>query len=54
MLLSEVEEARLLLYTAERARRHIDTEVADVREAMSNVNTANTIIAMDKHRLDGD
>ena len=54
MLLSEVEEARLLLDTAERARRHVDTEVADVREAMSNINTANTIIATDKRRLDGD
>jgi hypothetical protein len=34
-LTSEVEEARLLLDTADRARRHVDSEVADVREAMS-------------------
>ena len=35
VLTSEVEEARLLLDTADRARRHVDSEVADVREAMS-------------------
>ena len=73
-----MEEARLLLDTADRARRHVDSEVADVREAMSTgefwiaiifwcidltnffksfffiVNTANSIIATDKRRLDGD
>ena len=54
VLASEVEEARLLLDTAERARRHVDAEVVDVREAMSTVNTANSIIATDKRRLDGD
>ena len=35
VLTSEVEEARLLLDTADRARRHVDSEVADVREAMA-------------------
>lgn len=51
---SEVEEARLLLDTAERARKHVDAEVSDVREAISTVSTANSIIATDKRRLEGD
>ena len=54
MLASEVEEARLLLDTAERARKHVDAEVVDVREAISTVGTANSIIATDKRRLEGD
>ncbi len=54
VLASEVEEARLLLDTAERARKHVDAEVVDVREAISTVGTANSIIATDKRRLEGD
>ena len=54
MLLSEVEEARLLLDTAERARKHVDAEIGEVRENMSNLATTNSIISTDKRRLEGD
>ena len=49
-----MEEARLLLETAERARKHVDVEVSEFREAMANLSTTNSIIATDKRRLDGD
>ena len=54
VLASEVEEARLLLDTADRARKHAEAEVADVREAMASVGTANSILATDKRRIEGD
>merc|ERR1711879_363790 len=54
VLSSEVEEARLLLDTAERARKHAEIEVGDVREAIASVGTANSILATDKRRLEGD
>ena len=34
---SELDEARLLLDTAERSRRHAENEVGDVREAMNEL-----------------
>ena len=36
-LASELDEARLLLDTAERSRRHAENEVGDVREAMNEL-----------------
>ena len=54
VLLSEVEEARLLLDTAERARKHVDAEISDVRENMANLSTTNSIISTDKRRVEGD
>ena len=40
--------------TADRARKHAEAEVADVREAMASVGTANSILATDKRRIEGD
>ena len=37
VLSSEVEEARLLLDTAERARKHAEVEVTDIREAIASI-----------------
>lgn len=54
VLLSEVEEARLLLDTAERARKHVETDINEVRENMANLSTTNSIISTDKRRLEGD
>ena len=54
VLLSEVEEARLLLDTADRARKHVDAEISEVRENMANLSTTNSIISTDKRRLEGD
>jgi myosin heavy chain 6/7 len=54
VLLSEVDEARLLLETADRARKHAEADVNDVRDAMANVSTANSLISMEKRRLEGD
>ena len=34
---SELDEARLLLDTAERSRRHAENEVGDIREAMNEL-----------------
>ena len=53
-MLSEVEEARLLLDTAERARKHVETDINEVRENMANLSTTNSIISTDKRRLEGD
>ncbi len=36
-LASELDEARLLLDTAERSRRHAENEVGEVREAMNEL-----------------
>merc|ERR1711884_40257 len=54
VLLSEVEEARLLLDTADRARKHVDAEISEVRENMANLSSTNSIISTDKRRLEGD
>ncbi len=54
VLMSELEEARLLLDTAERARRNIEGEIADTRDAIGNLTNANAMLAVDKRRLDGD
>ena len=36
-LSGELDEARMLLDTAERSRRHAENEVGDVREAMNEL-----------------
>ena len=51
---SEVEEARMLLETADRAKRHSEQEVNDVREAMASIATANSLVTTEKRRLEGD
>ena len=54
MLSAEVEEARMLLDTAERARRHAEMEVADIREAIGELTNVNSLLTVDKRRLEGD
>jgi chromosome segregation ATPase len=54
VLIAELDEARLLLDTAERARRAIDGEIADTRESLGGLTNANALLAVDKRRLDGD
>ena len=54
VLTSELDEARLLLDTAERARRNLDTEVGDTREAIGQLTNANSLLTVEKRRLEGD
>ena len=54
VLSSELEESRLLLDTAERARRSIEAEVADVRDAIGQMTNANSALTVEKRRLEGD
>lgn len=54
VLTSELDEARLLLDTAERARRNLEAEVADTREAIGHLTNANSVLTVDKRRLEGD
>ncbi len=44
----------MLLETADRAKRHAEQEVNDVREAMASVATANALVTTEKRRLEGD
>ena len=43
-----------MLDTADRARKHVDAEISEVRENMANLSTTNSIISTDKRRLEGD
>ena len=54
MLSSELDEARLLLDTAERARRSIEAEVGDLRESIGQMTNANSLLTVEKRRLEGD
>ncbi len=44
----------MLLETADRAKRHSEQEVNDVREAMASIATANSLVTTEKRRLEGD
>ena len=52
--MSELEEARMLLDTAERARRGIEGEIGDTRESIGALTNTNALLAVDKRRLEGD
>ena len=52
--MSELEEARMLLDTAERARRGIEGEIGDTRESIGQLTNTNALLAVDKRRLEGD
>ena len=54
ILSSELDEARLLLDTAERARRNLEAEVGEAREAIGDLTNANSSLTVDKRRLEGD
>lgn len=54
VLTGELEEARMLVDTAERSKRHIEGEVGDAREHISNLTNANNALSVDKRRLEGD
>ena len=54
VLMSELEEARMLLDTAERARRGIEGEIGDTRESIGALTNTNALLAVDKRRLEGD
>ena len=54
MLTSELDEARLLLDTAERARRNLEAEVAETRESIGQLTNVNSLMTVDKRRLEGD
>ena len=54
VLMSELEEARMLLDTAERARRGIEGEIGDTRESIGQLTNTNALLAVDKRRLEGD
>ena len=54
MLSSELDEARLLLDTAERARRNLEAEVGDARAAIGDLSNANSILTVERRRLEGD
>jgi len=54
VLTSEVEESRLLLDTAERAKRNLEQEVMDSRTAISELTNVNSALTGEKRRLEGD
>ncbi len=54
VLSSELDEARLLLDTAERARRALEGEVAEARDATGQLNAANSALTAERRRLEGD
>jgi len=54
VLASEVEEARMLVDTAERAKKNADGELAEAREHITDLTNANNLLGIDKRRLEGD
>ena len=50
----DLEEARMLVDTADRGRRHIEGEVGEAREHMSQLTNANNALSVDKRRLEAD
>ena len=50
----DLEEARMLVDTADRGKRHIEGEVADAREHMTELTNANNGLSVDKRRLEAD
>ena len=49
-----MDEARLLLDTAERARRNLENEVGDTRAGISELTNVNSMLTVEKRRLEGD
>ena len=54
VLSAELDESRMLLDTAERARRHAEAEVVDIRESINNLSTANGLLTNAKRRMESD
>ena len=44
----------MLVDTAERSKRHIETEVGEARDHITNLTNANNLLSVDKRRLEGD
>lgn len=44
----------MLLDTAERARRNAEADVAEMREAIADLTNVNSLLTVDKRRLEGD
>merc|ERR1712083_293105 len=49
----EMEEARALLYSAERGKRQTEGELSEARAAVNEMNNVNSRAAADKRRLEG-
>lgn len=54
VLNGELEESRMLLDTAERARRNAEAEVVDIRESINTLSTANGLLTNSKRNLESD
>lgn len=54
VLSSELDEARLLLDTSERAKRNLEAEVAEARNAIGQLSNANSALTVERRRLEGD
>ncbi|XP_059088113.1 myosin heavy chain, muscle-like isoform X2 [Tigriopus californicus] len=54
VLTSELDEARLLLDTADRARRNLEGDVGETRSNISELTNVNSMLTVEKRRLEGD
>ena len=54
VLSGDLDEARMLVETADRGKRHIEGEVSEARDHMSTLANANNALSVDKRRLEAD